>query len=167
MVFDLDPGPGTTIVECCQVARFVANRLGEENLFAKTSGSKGLQLYMPLTRTTSDTAGERAHEIAMAIEKDHPEAVVSRMRKDLRSNKVLIDWSQNNPHKTTVAAYSLRARSAPSVSTPVSWKEVDQCGKSGNPDLLRFETKDVLQRVEKFGDLMEPVSAPRPGRAAK
>ena len=107
MVFDLDPGPGTTIVECCRVARLLRDRVGEENLFAKTSGSKGLQLYMPLTRVISEKAGERAHEIAVAIEKDHPEAVVSRMRKDLRSNKVLIDWSQNNPHKTTVAVYSL------------------------------------------------------------
>jgi bifunctional non-homologous end joining protein LigD len=143
MVFDLDPGPGTTIVECCRVARFLTDRLGEENLFAKTSGSKGLQLYMALARTTSDQAGEQAHEIAVAIEKDHPEAVVSRMRKDLRSNKVLIDWSQNNPHKTTVAVYSLRARPTPTVSTPVSWQEVDRCAKSGNPDDLRFETKDV------------------------
>jgi bifunctional non-homologous end joining protein LigD len=166
MVFDLDPGPGTTIVECCRVARFLTDRLGEENLFAKTSGSKGLQLYIALTRTTSDQAGEQAHEIAVAIEKDHPEAVVSRMRKDLRSNKVLIDWSQNNPHKTTVAVYSLRARPTPTVSTPVSWQEVDRCAKSGNPDDLRFETKDVLRRVEKYGDLMKPLVAPRGQRAS-
>lgn len=157
MVFDLDPGPGTTIVECCRVARIVADRLGQENLFPKTSGSKGLQLYMPLARVTSAKAGERAHDVALGIEKDHPETVVSRMRKDLRPNKVLIDWSQNNPHKTTIAAYSLRARARPTVSTPVTWKEVDGCSKSGDPDDLHFETDDVLNRVEKYGDLMEPL----------
>jgi bifunctional non-homologous end joining protein LigD len=155
MVFDLDPGPGTTIVECCRVARLITKLLGEENVFAKTSGSKGLQLYVPLQRVTSEKAREQAHKVAVAIEKDHPEAVVSSMRKDLRKNKVLIDWSQNNPHKTTVAAYSLRARPDPTVSTPVRWAEVDACAKSGNPGELQFETKDVLKRVEKYGDLMK------------
>ncbi len=159
MVFDLDPGPGTTIVECCRVARFVADHLGEDNLFPKTSGSKGLQLYLPLKRVTSAKAGERAHEIAVAIEQDHPELVVSRMRKDLRPDKVLIDWSQNNPQKTTVAAYSLRALATPTVSTPISWDEVDACLESTDPDRLRFDADAVLRRVEKYGDLMEALVA--------
>jgi bifunctional non-homologous end joining protein LigD len=154
MVLDLDPGPGTTIAECCRVAQWVGERLGRESLFAKTSGSKGLQLYTRVRRTTWDQLGERAHELAQAIERDHPDEVVSMMKKTLRDGKVLIDWSQNNSSKTTVAAYSLRARPEPTVSTPVSWQEVDRCAKSGNPDTLRFEAKDVLKRVEKFGDLM-------------
>ncbi len=154
MVFDLDPGPGTTIVECCKVARWITSELGEEKVFAKTSGSKGLQLYTKLGRVTSEKASETAHEFARSIERAHSDAVVSMMRKDLRQNKVLIDWSQNNPSKTTVAVYSLRARAEPTVSTPVTWKEVDACAKSGDPTKLRFEAPNVLKRVEKFGDLM-------------
>jgi bifunctional non-homologous end joining protein LigD len=157
MVFDLDPGPGTSIVECCRVAQWVSDRLGRESLFAKTSGSKGLQLYTRVQRTTWDQLGERAHDLAKAIERDHRDDVVSMMKKTLRDGKVLIDWSQNNSSKTTVAAYSLRARPEPTVSTPVSWQEVDKCAKNGNPDTLRFEAKDVLKRVEKFGDLMSPL----------
>jgi bifunctional non-homologous end joining protein LigD len=159
LVFDLDPGPGTSIVECCRVAQWVAERLDRESLFAKTSGSKGLQLYTRVQRTTWDRLGDRAHEIARAIERDHPKDVVSMMRKNLRDGKVLIDWSQNNSSKTTVAAYSMRARPEPTVSTPVSWAEVDKCAKSGKSETLRFETKDVLKRIEKFGDLMAPLVA--------
>jgi bifunctional non-homologous end joining protein LigD len=161
MVFDLDPGPGTTIAECCRVAQWVGERLDRESLFAKTSGSKGLQLYTRVQRTDWEKLGERAHEIARAIERDHRGEVVSTMRKDLRNGKVLIDWSQNSSSKTTVAAYSLRARPEPTVSTPVSWTEVDKCAKSGNPETLRFETKDVLKRIEKLGDLMAPLVATR------
>jgi len=157
LVFDLDPGPGTTIVECCRVAQWVGERLGRDSLFPKTSGSKGLQLYTRVRRTTWDQLGERAHEIAKAIERDHPGHVVSLMRKNLREGKVLIDWSQNNSSKTTVAAYSLRARPEPTVSTPISWTDVDRCAKSGDSFALRFETKDVLKRVEKYGDLMAPL----------
>jgi bifunctional non-homologous end joining protein LigD len=159
LVFDLDPGPGTSIVECCRVAQWVAERLDRESLCAKTSGSKGLQLYTRVQRTTWDRLGDRAHEIARAIERDHPKDVVSMMRKNLRDGKVLIDWSQNNSSKTTVAAYSMRARPEPTVSTPVSWAEVDKCAKSGKSETLRFETKDVLKRIEKFGDLMAPLVA--------
>ena len=159
LVFDLDPGPGTSIVECCRVALWVAERLDRESLFAKTSGSKGLQLYTRVQRTTWDRLGDRAHEIARAIERDHPKDVVSMMRKNLRDGKVLIDWSQNNSSKTTVAAYSMRARPEPTVSTPVSWAEVDKCAKSGKSETLRFETKDELKRIEKFGDLMAPLVA--------
>jgi bifunctional non-homologous end joining protein LigD len=162
LVFDLDPGLDTTIVECCRVAQWVGERLGRESLFAKTSGSKGLQLYTRVQRTSWEKLGERAHEIARSIERDHRDAVVSTMRKDLRKGKVLIDWSQNSSSKTTVAAYSMRARPEPTVSTPVSWSEVDKCAKSGNPETLRFETKDVLKRVEKYGDLMASlVAVPR------
>jgi bifunctional non-homologous end joining protein LigD len=159
MVFDLDPGPGTSIVQCCRVAQWVGERLDRESLFAKTSGSKGLQLYTRVQRTTWDQLGDRAHEIAKAIERDHPTDVVSMMRKNLRDGKVFIDWSQNNSSKTTVAAYSLRSRPEPTVSTPVSWQEVDKCAKSGNPETLRFEAKDVLKRIEKYGDLMAPLVA--------
>lgn len=167
MVFDLDPGPGTSIVECSRVAHWLGDRLGREMLFAKTSGSKGLQLYTPVRRTTWEQQNERAHDTARAIERDHPDDVVSVMRKILRQGKVLIDWSQNSSAKTTVAAYSLRAREEPTVSAPVSWKEIDKCAKSGDPTVLRFEADEVLRRVEKFGDLMEPLTVPRPRAKSK
>ncbi|MGB8196485.1 MAG: non-homologous end-joining DNA ligase [Acidimicrobiales bacterium] len=163
LVFDLDPGPGTTIAECCRVAQWVALRLDRDTLFAKTSGSKGLQLYTRVQRTTWEKLSERAHEIAQSIERDHRSHVVSMMRKNLREGKVLIDWSQNSSSKTTVCVYSLRARPEPTASTPVTWDEVDRCAKSGNPERLRFEATDVLKRIDKFGDLMAPLvtSAPR------
>jgi bifunctional non-homologous end joining protein LigD len=167
LVFDLDPGPGTTIVDCCRVAQWVAEQLDRETLFAKTSGSKGLQLYTRVQRTTWEKLGERAHEMARAIERDHSKDVVSVMRKDLRNGKVLIDWSQNSSSKTTVCVYSLRARPEETVSTPVSWDEVDKCARSGNPERLRFEAKDVLKRIEKFGDLMAPLVARSSRTASK
>ncbi len=167
MVFDLDPGPGTTIVECCRVARWVGERLGRETLFAKTSGSKGLQLYTRAARTTWEELTEGAHSIARTIEREHSSDVVSVMRKDLRDGKVLIDWSQNNASKTTVAAYSLRARSEPTVSTPVTWREIDRCAKSGESHALRFEADDVLRRVEKDGDLLAPLVATKRRDVAK
>jgi bifunctional non-homologous end joining protein LigD len=157
MVFDLDPGPGTSIVQCCRVAQWIGEYFGEEMLFPKTSGSKGLQLYMPVRRTTWEKSNQRAHELAQTIEKDHGDAVVSVMRKSLRDGKVLIDWSQNNPSKTTICAYSLRARPEPTVSTPVTWKEVHDCVKSARASDLRFTTDDVLTRVEKLGDLFKPL----------
>lgn len=161
MVFDLDPGPGTSIVECCEVARWITALLAKESLeaFPKTSGSKGLQLYVPLSGLSWEQSHERSHEYAQVLEHDHADLVVTKMRKDLRDNKVLIDWSQNQPSKTTVAAYSLRARSRPTVSTPVQWKEVDTCAKRKDPAILRFESDDVLKRVEKLGDLMKPLLA--------
>jgi len=167
MVFDLDPGPETTIVECCRVAQWLGKRLDRESLFAKTSGSKGLQLYTRVQRTNWDQLGERAHEIAKVIEREHPSEVVSLMKKDLRGRKVLIDWSQNSSSKTTVCVYSMRARPEPTVSTPVTWQEVDKCAKSGNPDTLRFETKDVLKRIEKHGDLFASLVVPRARPKAK
>src|SRR5665213_872023 len=167
MVFDLDPGPGTTIVECCKVARLITARVGEESVFAKTSGSKGLQVYMRLNRVSVEKSNENAHELAKAIEVDHPDMVVSNMRKELRNGRVLIDWSQNSPAKTTVAVYSLRARPEPTVSTPVTWAEIDACAKSGDPSELSFKAADVLRRVQKLGDLMATLEArPKPSPRA-
>jgi bifunctional non-homologous end joining protein LigD len=166
MVFDLDPGPGTTIVECCQIAQWISERLKSE-VFAKTSGSKGLQLYTRLSRRSWDQATEDAHEIARAVEADHSDLVVSIMRKTLREKKVLIDWSQNSPSKTTVAVYSLRAREEPTVSTPVTWAEVSACAKRGDPDLMHFEADEVLRRIDKLGDLMAPLVTGASKRLAK
>jgi bifunctional non-homologous end joining protein LigD len=160
MVFDLDPGTGTTIVECCTVARYIGDILTRRGLAsrAKTSGSKGLQLYVPLKgRPTWPKVRDDAYGIATDIERDHPELVVSNMRRSLRASKVLIDWSQNHPAKTTVAAYSVRARPEPTVSTPVTWDEVEDCHERGDPDLLTFTTADVLERIERHGDLFAEV----------
>jgi bifunctional non-homologous end joining protein LigD len=156
MVFDLDPGPGTTIVECCRVANWLGAELGRDAMAAKTSGSKGLQLYLRLVPDSGDS-NELAHELARKLERDHPEAVVSKMKKELRAGKVLIDWSQNSPAKTTVAVYSLRARPHPTASTPVTWEEVDACAKRGHPEDLEFLAVDVLRRVEQHGDLFDVV----------
>jgi bifunctional non-homologous end joining protein LigD len=166
MVFDLDPGPGTTIVECCRIAQWISERLTSE-VFAKTSGSKGLQLYTRLSRRSWEQATEEAHEIARAVEADHSDLVVSIMRKTLREKKVLIDWSQNSPSKTTVAVYSLRARDEPTVSTPVTWAEVSTCAKRGDPNLMRFEADEVLRRVDKLGDLMASLSTSPSKRPVK
>lgn len=164
MVFDLDPGEGTTVVECCRVASLILAALGPgPPCVAKTSGAKGLQLYRPLSRRTSwDELSNQAHRMAAQIEDEHPDLVVSNMRKSLRRNKVLIDWSQNHPAKTTVAPYSLRAQADPTASTPVSWDEVEACAASGDPDGLRFTAPEVLDRVERLGDLFAPVGDGRP-----
>jgi bifunctional non-homologous end joining protein LigD len=162
MVFDLDPGDGTTIVECSRVALLIRDHLASRvaSIYPKTSGSKGLQLYAPLTsQFTWDRLRADARTIAEEMERAAPDLVVSNMRKSLRIEKVLIDWSQNSPSKTTVAAYSLRGRPIPRVSTPVTWDEVEQCAESGDPDRLSFSTDDVLERVDAHGDLFVP-SAP-------
>jgi bifunctional non-homologous end joining protein LigD len=156
LVFDLDPGDGMGLVECCQVALYVNDIVQEQGLESrvKTSGSKGIQVYALLEGTSSwDSSRTDAHNVATAIEREHPELVTSIMRKTLRRNKILIDWSQNHPSKTTIGAYSVRGRARPTVSTPVTWPEVRRCLKSGNPSLLEFTTADVLKRVEKQGDL--------------
>jgi bifunctional non-homologous end joining protein LigD len=162
MVFDLDPGEGTTIVECSRVALLVADLLGARDLecFPKTSGSKGLQLYAPRARATWEMLREDSRGIAEQLEHDHPDLVVSVMRKELRRGKVLIDWSQNHPTKTTVAAYSLRARAEPTVSTPVTWEEVQRCADAGDRALLSFTAPEVLERVDQLGDLFAAVIAP-------
>ena len=160
LVFDFDPGPPATIVECCRVAGYVREWLEDHKLkgFCKTSGSKGLQLYVPLNRDAGyDVTKTISRGIATKLERDHPKEVVSRQVKDLRGGKVLIDWSQNDPNKTTVNVYSLRARDRPTVSTPVTWDEVDDCANSGDPDRLVFDSAAVLERVEKQGDLFAPV----------
>jgi bifunctional non-homologous end joining protein LigD len=160
VAFDLDPGPGTTIVECCQIALWLRTIFGELGIegFPKTSGSKGLQVYVPLNSGATYTK-TRAFALALAelLERTHPELVVSNMKKELRRGKVLVDWSQNNQHKTTVSVYSLRAKERPTASTPVTWEEVEKCMKKGDPDLLSFEAPEVLKRVDKHGDLFSPV----------
>lgn len=153
MVLDLDPGAPATMVECCQVAVDIEPVLGGLGLrtWAKTSGSKGLQLYVPLnTPATHHGASGFAKAVADVLTKHHPDRVVSQQRKELRKGKVLIDWSQNSRHKTTIGAYSLRARPHPTVSTPVTWDEVAD-GADGEP--LGFEASEVLARVAEHGDL--------------
>ena len=161
MVFDLDPGEGTTLVECCRVALLIAELLDERGLdsFPKTSGSKGLHLYVPTAGgTTWDEVRQDGHQIAEQLERDHPELVLSTMRKALRAGKVFIDWSQNHPAKTTVAVYSLRARPEETVSTPISWDEVAKCAEDSDPELLVFTAAAVLDRVETLGDLFAPLA---------
>jgi bifunctional non-homologous end joining protein LigD len=156
LVFDLDPGAPADIVSCCRVAEVLRPLLEASGLapLAKTSGGKGLQLYAAISGVTSEEASERARSFAERVERDHPRLAVSRMTKVLRTGKVLIDWSQNNGSKTTVAPYSLRARSHPTVSTPVTWSEVSACRK---PADLFFTADAVLDRVERLGDLFGPL----------
>jgi bifunctional non-homologous end joining protein LigD len=160
MVFDLDPGPPANIVQCCQVGlwlREIFEHFGLKS-FPKTSGSKGLQLYVPLnTPTTYDATKTFAHALAQLLEHEHPEMVVSDMKKTLRAGKVFVDWSQNDEHKTTVAVYSLRAREHPTVSTPVTWEDVERAFKKKDASRLVFEAPQVVSRFEKLGDLFEPV----------
>jgi bifunctional non-homologous end joining protein LigD len=162
MVFDLDPGPGTDIVECCRVAKLVRSTLKRVGLecHPKTSGSKGLQVYVPLNAdgVTFDQTKAFARELAQTFERESPELVVSRMTKSLRAGKVLIDWSQNDPYKTTICAYSIRAKEEPTVSTPVTWAEVQRCVREEDASLLRFTVDDVLRRVTRRGDLFADVA---------
>jgi bifunctional non-homologous end joining protein LigD len=156
MAFDLDPGPPAGIPECCEVALLLREALSQLGLesFAKTSGSKGIQVYVPLNVEGVDyDHGSKAlsHALARHLEAQHPKLIVSQQRKELRRGKVLIDWSQNDENKTTVCVYSLRARERPTVSTPLRWEELD------DPDALVFEASDVLERVEEHGDLFAPV----------
>ncbi len=160
MVFDLDPGPPADIVQCCQVGIWLRDLLAEMKLqsWAKTSGSKGLQLYVPLnTPATFDQTKALSRALAEHLEREHPDLVVHRMLKSLRGGKVLVDWSQNDEHKTTVNVYSLRAKDYPTVSTPVTWKEVETCLKKKDPKLLTFTSDQVLERVAELGDLFEPI----------
>jgi bifunctional non-homologous end joining protein LigD len=160
IVFDLDPGPPANIVQCAQVGlwvREIFNHFGLQS-FPKTSGSKGMQIYVPLhTKTSYEQTKPFANAIARLLEQEHPDLVVSDMKKAVRSNKIFVDWSQNDRHKTTIAVYSLRAREHPTVSTPISWDEVEQALKKKDAARLVFEAKDVLARAEKMGDLFEPV----------
>jgi bifunctional non-homologous end joining protein LigD len=160
MVFDLDPGPPADIVLCCQVAFWVKEIFDRFNLqiFPKTSGSKGLQLYVPLnTPVTYDETKGFSHAVARLLENEHPDLIVSEMKKTLRVGKIFVDWSQNDVHKTTVNVYSLRAKERPTVSTPVIWDEVALCLKKKDPNLLVFESNQVLARVQEMGDIFAPV----------
>ena len=162
IVFDLDPGPPANIVQCCQVAfwlRDIFDRFGLQS-FPKSSGSKGLQIYVPLnTKTSYEETKPFAHALARWLENQHRDLVVSEMKKAVRENKVFVDWSQNDEHKTTVSVYSLRARERPTVSTPVTWREVERTLKKNDPSLLVFESHQVLERVDKHGDLFAQLLA--------
>ena len=157
IVFDLDPGPPATIVECCQVALLLRPLLEADGLepVAKTSGSKGMQLYARADSfSSSDETSAYAKGLAQKLERDHPDLVLHRMTKSRRPGKVLVDWSQNSSAKTTISVYSLRARERPTVSTPVTWDEVAACAA---PADLVFTSDDVLARVEQHGDLFAPL----------
>lgn len=160
MVFDHDPGEGADLLDCIGVAmrfREMLQHLGLQS-FAKTSGGKGLHLYVPLnSAVTFDETKSFSRAIAQLLEKEDPRHVTTNMRKDLRVGKVFVDWSQNDRHKTTVCVYSLRARSRPTVSTPVEWEELDRAARKKDASMLVFETEDVLKRVAKKGDLFEPI----------
>jgi bifunctional non-homologous end joining protein LigD len=160
IAFDLDPGAPADIVQCCQVGLWVKGLFDGLNLksFPKTSGSKGLQVYVPLNTpvTYAQTKGF-AQTLAQVLERQFPDLVVSSMLKSLRVGKVLVDWSQNDDHKTTVNVYSLRAKERPTVSTPVTWDEVAATLKKQSAELLTFDSEAVLKRIEKHGDLFAPV----------
>ena len=158
LVFDLDPGAPADVVTCAEIALVIRAALQGEGLesLVKTSGSKGLQLYAPLnTKVTYSQTSKFAHALALDLEKEH-DLVVSEMSKELREGKVFIDWSQNGAHKTTVSVYSLRARPKPTASTPVTWEEVEAAVAAKDAGLLTFEAHEVLERIEKHGDLFEP-----------
>jgi bifunctional non-homologous end joining protein LigD len=160
MVFDLDPGAPADIVHCCQVGIWLRDLLTKMKLksFAKTSGSKGLQVYVPLnTPVTFDQTKDLSRALGQLLEREHVDLVTSNMSKSVRKGKVFVDWSQNDEHKTTICVYSLRAKEEPTVSTPVSWDEVANCLKKKKADLLKFRSDKVLARVEKLSDLFAPV----------
>jgi bifunctional non-homologous end joining protein LigD len=160
MVFDLDPGAPADIVQCCQVGLWLRDLLGKmkSKSFAKTSGSKGLQVYVPLsTSVTYDQTKDLSRALAQHLEGEHADLVTSNMSKAVRKGKVFVDWSQNDEHKTTICVYSLRAREEPTVSTPVTWDEVATCLTKKKGDLLKFRSDQVLTRIEKTGDLFEPI----------
>ena len=158
LVFDLDPGPPANIVDCTRVAQLVAEVLEADGLigFPKTSGAKGMQVYVPIKPTSDEHTSGYAKKLAEQLERAHPKSIVARMDKRLRGGKVFVDWSQNNAAKTTVAPYSLRAQDAPTVSTPLTWDEVEACE---TPSDLRFLASDVLARVAESGDLFADLGA--------
>ena len=160
MVFDLDPGAPADMVQCCQVGLWLRDLLAHMKLksFAKTSGSKGLQLYVPLnTEVTFEQTKAISRALALYLEQEHPALVTSKMTKEVRKGKIFVDWSQNDEHKTTISVYSLRAKEEPTVSTPVTWEEVEKCLKRKKSQLLKFRCEETLARVEKLGDLFGPI----------
>ena len=165
LAFDLDPGEGAGIVECCEVALHVRELFADLGLdsYPKTSGSKGMQVYVPLNdrRVTYEDTKPFAKAVAELLARRHPDLVVSKMLKKLRTGKVLVDWSQNDDHKTTVCAYSLRAKPHPTVSTPLRWDEVEDAHAAGDQSALRFLHDEVVARVRDQGDLFAPVLTQR------
>jgi bifunctional non-homologous end joining protein LigD len=160
LAFDLDPGAPATAVECAQIALRLRELFGELGLecLAKHSGSKGIQVYVPLnTAATFEQTKSYSRAVAQALERAEPDLVVSKQKKELRKGKVLVDWSQNDFSKTTVAVYSLRCRDQPWASTPLTWDEVAELADDGDPESVRFTASEVLERVEEHGDLFAPV----------
>jgi bifunctional non-homologous end joining protein LigD len=162
LVFDLDPGPPAALVECAQVGIWLREAAAAYGLqsFPKVSGSKGIHLHIPLnTPVTFEQTKPFAQALADRLAAEHPKLVVANMRRALRGGRVLIDWSQNDVHKSTVCVYSLRGRARPTVSTPVSWDEIEAALAAHEPAGLVFETEQVLDRIQRLGDLYAPVLA--------
>ncbi|GHF66078.1 ATP-dependent DNA ligase [Streptomyces thermodiastaticus] len=160
LVFDLDPGPPATVVDCCRVALWLRERLAEDGVeaYAKTSGSKGLHLLAAVRGASSEHTSRYAKELAMEAERAMPRLVLHRMTRSLRPGKVFVDWSQNAARKTTAAPYTLRARPEPTVSAPVTWEEIEECRA---PERLVFRASDIAPRVQDHGDLLAPLLDPR------
>ncbi|MEV2215881.1 non-homologous end-joining DNA ligase [Streptomyces sp. NPDC050997] len=156
IVFDLDPGAPATIVECCEVALWLRERLAADGIeaFPKTAGSKGLHLLAAVRQAASHQVSDYAKELAVEAERALPRLVVHRMTRSLRPGKVFVDWSQNAARKTTATPYTLRARAEPLVSAPVTWTEVEGCG---TPAQLAFQAPDIAPRVQDYGDLLAPL----------
>ncbi|MFK4098514.1 non-homologous end-joining DNA ligase [Streptomyces sp. NPDC019531] len=156
LVFDLDPGAPATIVECCEVALWLRDRLAADGIeaYPKTAGSKGLHLLAAVRGASSDRVSEYAKQLALEAERAMPRLALHRMTRSLRPGKVFVDWSQNAARKTTATPYTLRARSRPLVSAPVTWTEVEECGV---PDQLAFDAKDMGPRIQDYGDLLAPL----------
>ena len=160
LAFDLDPGAPAALVECCEVALRVRELFAgfDMECFPKVSGGKGLQVYVPLnTKVTYEQTSPFAKAVAQLLEKETPKQVVSKMAKADRKGKVFVDWSQNHQKKTTIAVYSLRARERPTTSMPVKWSEVERAVKKKDAEHMRFEIPAAIKRVDKEGDLFEPV----------
>jgi bifunctional non-homologous end joining protein LigD len=159
LVFDLDPGAPATVVECCRVALWLRERLAADGIeaYAKTSGSKGLHLLAAVEPTPSRRTTEYARQLAVEAEKAMPRLVLHRMTRSLRPGKVFVDWSQNAARKTTATPYTLRARAEPTVSAPVTWQEVADCGSPGG---LVFRAPDIAPRLQDYGELMAPLCDP-------
>ncbi|MDQ2622325.1 MAG: non-homologous end-joining DNA ligase [Actinomycetota bacterium] len=160
VVFDLDPGPPADILDCAEIGLLIHETLASQNLesFAKVSGSKGIQVYVPLnTKTDYESTGGFAQALARAFEQEMPDRVVSNMKKSLRRGKVLIDWSQNSEHKTTVAVYSMRAKATPSVSQPVRWDALRSALDRNSPEELRFGPRRVIESIRAEGDPFGPL----------
>lgn len=165
MVVDLDPGPPAGLRQCCRVALLMRDRLADDGIdsYPKTSGKKGMQLYCPIAGTQpADVVSGYARRIAQELERASPKLIVSKMARKLRAGKVFIDWSQNSAAKTTVAPYSLRAQPVPSVSTPLTWAEVEAGGAGNRPSVRPYTAAEVLTRVAEQGDLLAPLLAGGP-----